>query len=86
MSTPDGTPTPVVILLACPYNASIARRESCHHGSPERMSFPRRKAGDRRGHLEHLLLLEDHPEGVGQDRLRLWVEVADRLPSLAALP
>ncbi len=51
------------------------------HGLAEDVRLDRGVAADGDGDLHHLLLVEDHAQGVGQDRRQAGVEVGHRLLS-----
>ncbi|MDF9789999.1 hypothetical protein M2440_000700 [Methylorubrum extorquens] len=49
------------------------------HGAAEHVGFAQRVAGENLGDLHHLLLVDDDPEGLLQDRLQHRVRVPARL-------
>ena len=54
------------------------------HGPPEAVGLAGSHARNRNADLEDLLLVEDHAQGVLQDRLQPGVGVGHRLPALLA--
>ena len=55
------------------------------HGPAQRVGLARGEAGYGHGHLDHLFLVDDDPQGLLEHRLQAGVEVAHLLLSLPAV-
>ncbi len=62
----------------------LAARAPRPHRPPEPVRLARAEAGDGDRDLHDLLLVQDHAEGLAQDRLEAGVQVRDRLDPLPA--
>ena len=62
----------------------LARRPPCAHRPTKPVRIGRREPGHRDRHLHDLFLVQDHAEGLGQDRLQAGMEVGHRFEALLA--
>ncbi len=60
-----------------PVRGERLARSPATHRATQALRLPLREAGQRLGDVEHLILVDDHPEGVEKRLLEQWMVVGD---------